>query len=74
MQMRYASCRDWCATVHAYGGYYFIPIKDNNPAVLRALTEFFEDEEIDRREFQYHKKVNTGHGRRSACEKLGQVH
>ncbi|MBA2678055.1 MAG: ISAs1 family transposase, partial [Ktedonobacteraceae bacterium] len=57
------SCRDWCATVQAYGGYYFIPIKDNNPAVLRDLTDFFEDEEIDRKEFQYHKKVNTGHGR-----------
>ncbi len=57
------SCRDWCATVHAYGGYYFIPIKDNNPAVLRALTEFFEDEGIDRKEFQYHKNTNNGHGR-----------
>lgn len=57
------SCRDWCATVHAYGGYYFIPIKDNNPAVLLALTDFFEDEGIDRKEFQYHKEVNKGHGR-----------
>ncbi|MDQ2907287.1 MAG: ISAs1 family transposase, partial [Chloroflexota bacterium] len=57
------SCRDWCATVQAYGGYYFIPMKDNNPAVLRDLTDFFEDEGIDRKEFQYHKKVNTGHGR-----------
>jgi predicted transposase YbfD/YdcC len=57
------SCRDWCATVHAYGGYYFIPIKDNNPAVLCALTDFFEDEGIDRKEFQYHKTTNKGHGR-----------
>jgi len=57
------SCRDWCATVHAYKGYYFIPIKENNPAVLRDLTEFFEDEGIDRSEFQYHKEVNKGHGR-----------
>jgi predicted transposase YbfD/YdcC len=57
------SCRDWCATVHAYGGYYFIPIKDNNPAVLRALTEFFEDEGIERKEFQYHEKTKNGHGR-----------
>jgi len=57
------SCRDWCAMVHAYGGYYFIPIKDNNPAVLRDLTEFFEDEGIDRKEFQYHKEVNNRHGR-----------
>ncbi len=39
------------------------PIKDNNPAVLRDLCEFFEDEGIDRKEFQYHKKTNKGHGR-----------
>src|SRR5205807_752235 len=57
------SCRDWCATVHAYKGYYFIPIKENNPAVLRDLIEFFEDRGIDRSEFQYHKQVNKGHGR-----------
>src|SRR2546429_1172648 len=57
------SCRDWCATVHAYHGYYFIPIKENNPAVLRDLIEFFEDEGIDREEFQYHKETNKGHGR-----------
>jgi predicted transposase YbfD/YdcC len=57
------SCRDWCATVHAYQGYYFIPIKENNPAVLRDLTEFFADDGIERSEFQYHKEVNKGHGR-----------
>jgi predicted transposase YbfD/YdcC len=57
------SCRDWCATIHVYGGYYFIPIKDNNPAVLRDITEFFEDEGIDRKEFHYHKEVDEGHGR-----------
>jgi predicted transposase YbfD/YdcC len=57
------SCRDWCAAVHVYDGYYVIPIKENNPAVLRDLTEFFEDEGIDREEFQYHKEANKGHGR-----------
>ena len=57
------SCRAWCATVHAYQGYYFIPIKENNPAVLRDLTLFFEDKGIDRREFEHHKQVNKGHGR-----------
>jgi predicted transposase YbfD/YdcC len=57
------SCRDWCATIHVYGGYYFIPVKDNNPAVLRDITEFFEDEGIGRKEFQYHKEVDEGHGR-----------
>ncbi len=68
------SCRDWCATIHAYKGYYVIPIKKNNPTVLRNLTEFFEDEGIDRKEFQYHKETNKGHGRRRACVKFGPVH
>ncbi len=57
------SCRDWCAAIHAYKGYYVIPLKENNPAVLRNLTEFFEDEGIDRKEFHYHKETNKGHGR-----------
>lgn len=57
------SCRPWCATVHAYQGYYVIPIKDNNPAVRRDLEEFFEDEGIDRREFACHKEISKGHGR-----------
>ena len=57
------SCRKWCATVHVYDGYYLIPIKENNPAVHEQLREFFEDQGIDRREFQYHKEVNKGHGR-----------
>jgi predicted transposase YbfD/YdcC len=62
------SCRDWCATIDAYGGYYFIPIKENNPAVLRDITDFFEDEGIDRKEFHYHKEVNKGHGRQEVRE------
>jgi len=57
------SCRAWCATVHAYQGYYMIPIKDNNPAVRRDLEEFFEDDGIDRQEFQVHKQTTKGHGR-----------
>ncbi|HEX6483705.1 MAG TPA: ISAs1 family transposase [Ktedonobacteraceae bacterium] len=57
------SCRAWCATVHAYQGYYMIPIKDNNPAVRRDLEEFFEDDGIDRHEFQIHKQTSKGHGR-----------
>ena len=57
------SRREWCATVHAYDGYYVIPIKENNPTVRRNLSEFFTDEGIDRSEFQYHKEVNKGHGR-----------
>lgn len=57
------SSRGWCAMVNAYGGYYMIPIKENNPAVLRHLTEFFDDKGIDQSEFQYKKEVNKGHGR-----------
>ena len=57
------SCRDWCAAIHAYKGYYAIPLKENNSAVLRNLTEFFMDEGIDRKEFHYHKETNKGHGR-----------
>src|SRR5437588_7442704 len=57
------SCRPWCATVHAYQGYYLIPIKDNNPAVRRDLVEFFEDDGIDRSEFECHKETTKGHGR-----------
>jgi predicted transposase YbfD/YdcC len=57
------SCKAWCTAVHVYGGYYLIAIKENTPAVLRDLKDFFEDEAIDRGEFQYHKETNKGHGR-----------
>jgi len=53
----------WCAAVHVMGGYYSIPIKDNHPAVRQDLILFFEDEGIDRSEFQNHKETNKGHGR-----------
>jgi predicted transposase YbfD/YdcC len=55
--------KEWCAVVHAMGGYYEIPIKDNHPAVRQELILFFEDEGIDKSEFQYHKETNKGHGR-----------
>src|SRR6266487_1899794 len=48
--------------------YYDIPINENNPLVLQNLTEFFEDEGIDRSEFQYYKEMNKGHGRREVRE------
>lgn len=57
------SCRRWCALVRKYGGHYLLPIKENNPVVLQQLTDFFEDQGIDRREFQYWKQVSKGHGR-----------
>lgn len=55
--------KEWCRVVHCMGGYYDIPIKDNNPAVRQDLILFFEDEGIDRSEFQYYKETNKGHGR-----------
>ena len=55
--------KGWCAIVHAFGGYYQIPIKNNHPAVRRKLIDFFNDDKIDRKEFQYHKEENKGHGR-----------
>lgn len=55
--------KDWCALVHAMGGYSSIPIKDNNPSVRQDLISFFEDDGINRNEFQYHKVTNKGHGR-----------
>ncbi len=61
--MRSKARRAWCATVHVYQGSYVIPIKDNNPAVHRDLQEFFEDEGIDRQEFQSQKETTKGHGR-----------
>jgi predicted transposase YbfD/YdcC len=57
------SYRKWCATVHIYGGYYLAIINDRNPAVLRNLEMFFQDDGIDRSEWQYQKKVQNGHGR-----------
>jgi predicted transposase YbfD/YdcC len=55
--------KEWCGVTHFMGGYYDIPIKENHPAVRQELHLFFEDEGIDRSEFQYHKEVNKGHGR-----------
>ncbi len=47
--------KGWCALVHIFGGYYQIVIKNNHPAVRRELIAFFENDKIDRNEFQYHK-------------------
>ena len=46
-----------------YGGYYLAIINGNNPAVHRYLEEFFHDDGIDKKEWQYYKKVQKGHGR-----------
>jgi len=55
--------KGWCAIVHAFGGYYQIPIKNNHSAVRRKLIDFFHEDKIDRKEFQYHKEENKEHGR-----------
>lgn len=55
--------KGWCALVHIFGGYYHIIIKNNHPAVRKDLIAFFENDKIDRSEFQYHKETNKGHGR-----------
>lgn len=57
------SFREWCAKIHIYNGYYLTIIKDNNPAVHSELELFFEDDGIDRSEWQYYKKAQKGHGR-----------
>ena len=55
--------KGWCALVHIFGGYYQIIIKNNHPAVRRDLIAFFENDKIDRNEFQYHKETSKGHVR-----------
>jgi Transposase DDE domain. len=60
--------KDWCATIHALGGYYEIPIKGNHPAVRKKLSDFFQNDGIDREEFQYHKEIDKGHGRQEKRE------
>jgi predicted transposase YbfD/YdcC len=60
--------KGWCATIHALGGYYEIPIKGNHPAVRKKLSDFFQNDGIDREEFQYHKEIDKGHGRQEKRE------
>jgi predicted transposase YbfD/YdcC len=60
--------KGWCALVHIFGGYYQIIIKNNHPAVRRDLIAFFENDKIDRNEFQYHKEKSKGHGRQEVRE------
>ena len=53
--------KGWCALVHIFGGYYLIVIKNNHPVVRKELIAFFENDHIDRNEFQYHKETSKGH-------------
>ncbi|MBA2396776.1 MAG: ISAs1 family transposase [Ktedonobacteraceae bacterium] len=55
--------KKWCAGVTAYGGYYLVIAKNNQPTVRQDIHEFFEDPGADQQEWQYYKKVQKGHGR-----------
>ena len=58
----------WCAGVDAYDGYYLLVAKKNQPGVRQDLLDFFEDKALDQGEWQYHKTVHKGHGRREVRE------
>jgi|SRR6185312_7367576 len=51
------------AGIHAYDGYYLSIAKKNQLGVRQDLLDFFEAKELDQGEWEYHKKVQKGHGR-----------
>lgn len=53
----------WCAGVQAYGGYYLLVAKNNQPTVRQDILDFFADKTLDQGEWQSHKTVQKGHGR-----------
>jgi predicted transposase YbfD/YdcC len=55
--------KGWCAGVAAYGGYYLLVAKDNQPTLRQDILDFFADKALDAGEWQYHKTVQKGHGR-----------
>jgi predicted transposase YbfD/YdcC len=55
--------KKWCASVHAYQGYYLTIVKKNQPQMYQDLLDFFEDPEAEQQEWGYHKQVQKGHGR-----------
>jgi len=55
--------KKWCAGVSAYGGYYLVIAKDNQPTVYEDLHDYFEDKDPDSTEWEYYKHVQKGHGR-----------
>jgi predicted transposase YbfD/YdcC len=58
----------WCAAVAAYGGYYLLVAKKNQPTVRQDILDFFADKTLDQGEWRYHKTVQKGHGRREVRE------
>jgi predicted transposase YbfD/YdcC len=55
--------KQWCACVHAYGGYYLTIVKKNQPQMYEDLVDFFDDPEAESQEWRYAKSVQKGHGR-----------
>ena len=55
--------KKWCAGVHAYGGYYLLIVKDNQPTVRQDIEDFLKTQGADQTDWQYSKKVQKGHGR-----------
>lgn len=55
--------KQWCAGVHAYGGYDLTMVKKNQPQLYEDLMEFFEEPEAQQEEWQDAKRVQKGHGR-----------
>lgn len=60
--------KGWCAGVNAYGGYYLLIVKENQPTMYEDLHDFFKDKDPDSSEWEYYKKVQKGHGRLEARE------
>ena len=55
--------KKWCAGVHAYGGYYLVTVKENQPGVREDLQDFFEDKQADKSDWHDEKIPQKKHGR-----------
>ncbi|EFH85846.1 ISAs1 family transposase [Ktedonobacter racemifer] len=55
--------KKWCASVQSYGGYYLLIAKLNQPQLYEDLSDFFEDKDAQREEWQYARTTQKGHGR-----------
>lgn len=53
----------WCAWTHTCGAYYLVAVKKNTPLLYQNLEDFFGDADILKKECDYFKKVQKGHGR-----------
>lgn len=55
--------KQWCAGVDAFGGYYLVIAKDNQPTLYEDLHDYFEDQHPDKSDWEYYKHTQKGHGR-----------